>query len=301
MSRRRSIRSVAPGTTIAALAPALALALAAAGCGGSKRAGTDAAASTGGASANYLAAVTRAAYATDQVPGYKFAVTTTTRAGGNSVVVTGQGSINDRGSEGAASLQADGKTIEEVIEKPYLYVKVPSGSGTSATQGKPWVRADLSTFSQSFGSSSFGAGSSNPTEVLSYLKAAGAVTRAGQGNVRGVDSTHYHAEIDLAHFASAAPAKERAAARRAGQAFERITGAKKLPMEVWIGDGRVTRVSLSFSLCAPEGRVQEAIDIDLYDYGRQPVVAPPPASQVSDVDAKIKADLVKGLAQLSCH
>jgi hypothetical protein len=299
MSSRRPIPSVALGAAIVALA--LALALAAAGCGATKSAGTDDSASSGGASAAYLATVTRAAYATDQVPGYKFAVTTTTRAGGNSVVVSGQGSINDRGSEGTASLQAEGKTIEEVIEKPYLYVKVPDGAGTSATQGKPWVRADLSTFSQSFGSSSFGAGSSNPTEVLSYLKAAGAVTRVGQGDVRGVDSTHYHAEIDLARFAVAAPAKERTAARRAGQAFERITGAKTLPMDVWIGGGRVTRASMSFSLCAPEGRVQEAIDIDLYDYGRQPVVAPPPASQVSDVDARIKAELAKSIAQLSCH
>ena len=233
------------------------------------------------------------------MPGYKFTVTTTTRIGANSASVIGTGSIDGRGSAGTASLQIEGKTIEEGIEKPYLYVKAPSSANT--TQGKPWVRADLSTFSQSFGSGSFGAGSSNPTEVLSYLKAAGAVMRVGEGDVRGSASTHYHAEIDLGHFASVAPANERAPRAGRGQTFERITGAKTLPMDVWIGGGRVTRVSFGFSLCSPEGRVQESIDFDLYDYGRQPVVAPPPASQVRDVDAQLKGEVAKSLAQLGCH
>jgi hypothetical protein len=268
---------------------------AAAGCGGGSGAGD------GAANASYLAAVTRAAYVTDRVPGYRFSITTSTQIAGKSIEVNGSGSINDRGSEGTASLQVEGKTINEVIAKPYLYVSVPSGASTSATHGKPWVRADLSTFSQAYGSSSVGAGSSNPTEVLSYLKSAGTVTRLGDEQVRGVSSTHYHALIDLAHFASAPPAGQLAATQRAAKTLERITGAKTLPMDVWIGAGRVTRLSMALSVCTPEGRVQESIGIDLYDYGRQPAVTPPPASQVTDVAAKLKSQVAKSLAQLGCH
>jgi hypothetical protein len=163
------------------------------------------------------------------------------------------------------------------------------------------VRADLSTFSQSYGSGSIGAGSSNPTEVLSYLKAAGTVTRLGEEQVRGVSSTHYRALIDLTHFGDSAPAGHRGAARRAGKLLERVTGAKTLPMDVWIGAGRITRIKLAFSVCLSQGRLQETLGMDLYDYGRQPVVSPPPASQVTDVAAKLKSEVAKSLAQLGCH
>ncbi len=282
-----------------ALAAAAGLAgLAAGGCGGGGGGGGS---SSSDASASYLAAVTRAAYATDRVPGYKFAIETTTEVGGKSIAVEGTGSINDRGSEGAASLQFDGKTINEVIEKPFLYVSVPSGANTRTTKGKPWVRADLSTFSQPYGSASIGPSSSNPTEVLSYLQSAGTVTRVGSEEVRGVASTHYHALIDLARFALAAPAGQRVAAQRVGQMLERVTGAKTLPMDVWIGGGRIARVSLAFSLCSSEGRVHESISTDLYDYGRQPVVTPPAASEVTDIAAELKSEVTKSLAQLGCH
>jgi hypothetical protein len=272
----------------------VAVLLGVAGCGKSG-------AGNGAANASYLAAVTRAAYATDRVPGYKFSIAIDMQLAGQSTKVEGGGTINDGGSEGTASLQVEGKTINEVIAKPYLYVSVPDGGDTRVTHGKPWVRADLSTFSQSYGSSSFGGGSSNPTEVLSYLKAAGTVTRVGEEQVRGVASTHYHALIDLAHFADSAPAAQRATLRRAGKLLERITGAKTLPTDVWIGAGRITRVGLAFSLCTPQGRLQEALSMDLYDYGRQAVVSPPPASQVTDIAAKLKSDVAKGLSQLGCH
>lgn len=280
----------------------------AAGCGGgghgspsSGSASSSGTSPSSAANASYLAAVTRAAYATDQVPGYKFSITIGTKLAGNDSTVEGSGTINDRGSEGTATLYVAGKTINEVIAKPYLYVSVPGTADKRVTHGKPWVSADLSTFSQSYGSSSIGAGSSNPTEVLGYLKSAGTVTRSGEEQVRGVTSTHYHALIDLAHLADSAPAGERAAARRAGKLFERISGAKRLPMDVWIGAGRVTRIELAYSLCTPQGHLQETMSIDLYDYGRQPVVSPPPASQVTNIAAKVKSEVAQGLAQLSCH
>ncbi|HEX3433973.1 MAG TPA: hypothetical protein VHT25_07925 [Solirubrobacteraceae bacterium] len=275
--------------------------LVAAGCGGGGHGAAATNAGNGAANPAYLAAVTRAADATDQIPGYKFSITSTTQANGKNVEVSGTGSINDRGSEGAARLQVEGKTIEEVISKPYLYVSVPSGSGTNVTHGKPWVRADLSTFSQSFGSSSIGAGSSNPSEVLSYLRAAGTVTRVGDDQVRGVSSTHYHALIDLSRFASALPPSQQVAGRKEGKLLERVTGAKTLPMDVWIGAGRIDRVALAFSLCTQQVRVQETLSMDIYDYGRQPAVTPPQASQVTDIAAKLKSDVAKALAQLGCH
>jgi hypothetical protein len=297
MGENDAVSRILGALSLAACTGAL---LAAAGCGGGGHVAATAG-DNGAANPAYLAAVTRAADATDQVPGYKFSLTARTQLAGKSFEVTGGGSINARGSEGAVRTQVEGKTVEEVISKPYLYISVPSGGGTSLTRGKPWVRADLTTFTQSFGSSSVGAGSSNPSEVLSYLRAAGTVTRVGDEQVRGVSSTHYHALIDLARFASAVPAGQRAAARKEGKLLERVTGAKTLPMDVWIGAQRIDRIALAYSLCTQEGRLRETLSMDLYDYGRQPVVTPPPASQVTDIDAKLKSGVAKALAQLGCH
>lgn len=256
--------------------------------------------STSAAGQDYLAAVTRAAYTTERVPGYKFAVTSTTQVGEESATVHGSGSISDGGSQGTASIEFDGKKLNEVIDKPYFYVSVPPSAKSDVTHGKSWLRAELSTFSQSLGSSSFGEGSSNPSEMLSYLRAAGTVTRAGEEQVRGVDATHYHAVIDFDRFAAGVPPAQRAAARHGGQLLQRMTGAKTLPMDVWVGAGRVRRIATSMSLCTPEGRLQESVSIDLYDYGSQPVPSPPPADQVADVGARVKDQLKKSLAKLRC-
>ncbi|HUA75542.1 MAG TPA: hypothetical protein VL988_12360 [Solirubrobacteraceae bacterium] len=281
-------------TTAIGTAALLSAATLAAGCG------SDHGVASPSATPDYLAAVTRAAYTTEQVPGYKFALTTSVSLAGKSATGQGGGTIAEGGSQGTAGVEVEGTKVEEVIDKPYLYVRTPSAASSRLTHGKPWLRIDLSTFSQSLGSNSFGAGSSNPAEVLSYLRAAGTVTRVGEEQVRGVDSTRYHAVIYLGRFVSAVPPSQRAAGRRAGKLLERITGAKTLPMDVWVGGGRVTRISFTFPACTPEGRLQDSLSMDLYGYGPQPAVKPPPADQVADVDAQVKAQVQRSLAQLHC-
>jgi hypothetical protein len=269
------------------------------GCGGAGS-GSDSGSTASASGRDYLAAVTRAAYTTEQVPGYKFALTIKVSIGDKTVTGQGGGTIADGGSQGSANVEVEGTKVGEVIDKPYIYVRTPSGSDSDITHGKPWLRLDLSTFSQSLGGGSFSGGSSNPTEVLSYLRAAGTVSRVGDEQVRGVDSTRYHAAIDLSRFGAAVPRAQRAAARRAGKLLERITGAKTLPMDVWVGNGRITRISFSLSTCTPKGRVNESLSMDLYAYGPQPAVTPPSADQATDVDAQVKAQVQQGLAQLHC-
>jgi hypothetical protein len=284
---------------IAATAGLLSLAAVATGCGSSGGSGSGS--TTAAADHDYLAAVTRAAYTTERVPGYQFAMTIKVSIGGKTATGQGGGTIADGGSQGTADVEVEGTKVDEVIDKPYIYVRTPSGSDSKITHGKPWLRLDLSTFTQSLGSGSFSGGSSNPAEVLSYLRAAGTVTRVGEEQVRGVDSTRYHAVIGLGRFAAAVPSAQRAAARRTGKMLERVTGAKTLPMDVWVGNGRVTRIAFSLSACTPKGRLQESLSMDLFGYGgSQPAVTPPPADQVTDVDAQVKAQVQQGLAQLGC-
>jgi hypothetical protein len=281
----------------AIMAAAVAVALIAVGCGGG-------ASNPSNADASYLAAVTRAAYTTDQVPGYRFDVGVTSKQGEKSVHLDGSGAISERGAQGSLDMQVEGKTLTEIIDKPYVYIKASEVGDSGLAKGKPWIRADLNVLSESFGGGSLSGGSADPTQTLSFLKSAGTVTRVGSEQVRGAPATHYHAVIEFARYVATAEPSQAGAARRYGELLERATGSDTLPMDVWIdGQGRVSRMSFTLSLCSPAGgRLQESLNMELYGYGeQQPVLNPPSSSQVTDVSAELKAQLAKGLAQLSCH
>jgi hypothetical protein len=280
------------------LAACSALALAAAGCGG---AGHGSASSTSPSGGVYLAAIAKAADVTGQVPGYKFELTSSTSFAGQSFSVHGTGSIDDRGRQGSISMQVEGKTLSEIISRPYVYVEVPSGSGGSLAGDKPWLRTDIGTFTESFGGSSLGSSSADPTQTLSFLKAAGTVAKLGVENVRGVPATHYHATVELARYPPTVKGGDRAAASRYVQTVKRITGSDTLPIDVWIdSQSHVRRIALSLRLCSPQGKIDESLDMTLYDYGPQPAVEPPPASQVADIGRRLGAEAEKNLQKLHC-
>lgn len=273
-----------------------ALALAASGCGGG---GTTSGAGTDGQRGVYLAAVTKAAEVTGQVPGYKFALTSTTRFGDQSFALSGTGAMDEGGAQGQMSMQVAGKTLSEVIDRPYVYVALPSGSDAAA--GKQWVRANIDTFAQSFGGSSLGSSATDPAQTLSFLKAAGTVSKLGVQDVRGTPATHYHAIVQLDRYAGAMKPADRKAAAGYVATVKRITGSSVLPLDVWIDEqSRVRRVALSLRLCAPQGTIDESIDMTLYGYGRQPAVQPPPASQVQDIGDRLGAEVAHNLQQLHC-
>jgi hypothetical protein len=85
------------------------------------------------------------------------------------------------------------------------------------------------------------------------------------------------------------------------QTVKRITGSDTLPIDVWIdGQSHVRRIALSLKLCSPQGKIDESIDMTLYDYGPQPAVEPPPASQVADIGDRLGAEAEKNLQKLHC-
>jgi len=60
------------------------------------------------------------------------------------------------------------------------------------------------------------------------------------------------------------------------------------------------------SLCSRAGTIATAVTIDLYDYGHQAAVVPPPAAQVLDITSQLGAGIASGSgsssasAQLGC-
>ena len=83
--------------------------------------------------------------------------------------------------------------------------------------------------------------------------------------------------------------------------LERMTGQSTLPVDVWIdGSNRVRRLAMQMSLCSPVGTVSESFQMDLYDYGRQPPVHVPAASEVTDLTSQLSSHTTQALQQLHC-
>ncbi len=281
----RLVRSLASVAIVAA-------ALLGVGCGGGG--------SVKGAGSADVTSVTDAAYVSDLAPGYQFDLSLTAGTAGHSFAITGTGAIDDHAKRGQISMTVKGVTVSEVIASPYIYVEVPS---TASSTGPRWVKANLNAYSQAVGGGDpLGGSSANPSQLLGFLKAAGAVSVVGSEDVRGTSTTHYHATIDLARYATVLAASEGAKAKRYAELLERMTGGATMPMDVWIDSAkRVRRIAFTLNVCTPEGRLTESMSMDLYGYGHQIPVASPPPGNVPDITAQMTSGLASVLPKLSCH
>ena len=122
-----------------------------------------------------------------------------------------------------------------------------------------------------------------------YLRgASGAIDELRHEKVRGIDTTHYRATIDINKAAAAAPDTARAAIKQISETF----GIVRVPVDAWIDDdGRARRISETIdysraksSPTLPANSLPKRVQVTLeyYDFGT-PVTAPvPPSDQVAD-------------------
>jgi hypothetical protein len=273
---------------------ALAAAVTVALSGGNARNG--AAGSSGAAT---FTPVERAAYVTGRQPGFKFAMQLTGSAAGQTFTVGGTGSINPPG-RGSLQMSVAGVSVSEVFAYPDVYIRMPQLSATTLAP-TPWIKLSLTPVLQSTGATSSLGSSTDPSQLLDYLKASGSVALVGGEWVRGVATTHYHALVDLDRYPSVLPPNLRSLAQKQSSLVERMTGQSTLPFDVWIdGQRRVRRLAMQMSLCSPVGRISESLQMDLYDYGRQPPVTVPDPSQVTDLTSQLTGRMSHALQQVHC-
>jgi hypothetical protein len=65
-------------------------------------------------------------------------------------------------------------------------------------------------------------------------------------------------------------------------------------------NGLVRRLALDLSVCSSVGTVDATLSMDLYDFGRQPAVAAPPASEVTDITGTLASQVAQSSQQLGC-
>jgi hypothetical protein len=191
-----------------------------------------------------------------------------------------------------SQLGLPGPPIDAVFDNMTVYENLPRTLIPQMPAGKSWVKVDLAAAGRSIGVDVNALSQSqagDPSQTLAYLRgASGDVTRVGTEDVRGTQTTHYRAVLDLNKAADQSPG-----AREAIKSAINALGSSKQPADVWVdAQGRLRRmryiVDLSKSKVAastPGVPTSLTFTLELFDFGVPVQAAVPPPDQVVDLGA----------------
>ncbi len=254
-----------------------------AGCGSSSSGGGGG----GGTRADAFTLVTATAAKTIAAKNAKVAFTVKLDTTASDVTVNGTGVMDLAQNTFRLSLplpagSAVKGTIDEVGVGGIIYMRLPAAA-RSKTGGREWVSIDPAKL---IGATKSAASSYNE-DLTSNLNALRAISRqvtvVGKQDVRGVQTTHYRANIDLAKAG-----KLRGVQAQTLATYQAALG-NTLPEDVYLdSQGRARRVSVTITPktgtpAAAELR-SESVSIDFYDFGQADTsgITAPPKSQTID-------------------
>ena len=202
-------------------------------------------------------------------------------AGGHIVFKSQEGELamQVNGVPGAAAGGlGEGATISERFVAGKMFMGSPAFAG-KLPAGASWVELDLAAAEKKLGldPSALSSGQSNPAQFLEYLRASGGgVTVTGTERVRGVETTRYSGTIDLHKI----PGADSAAAKQAIDGIVAATGTSTIPVQAWVDSKKlIRRFSLAMPLTLGGQRIETRITEEFFDFGPQPAVQAPAASE----------------------
>ncbi len=187
--------------------------------------------------------------------------------------------------QAAAVLGGGSLQIDEIVDHSAIYMRLPSAVAGTISGGKPWFKVDLQNV-PGFSSLQSAPGSSDPSQVLEYLRAASdSVIAEGRERVDGHTTTHYRALLDLGKVPDAVPPSYRAAAQQAMATLSKSLPVSTLPVDVWIDRHHlVRRIVMNISATtSTQQTMNVSMTVDVLKYGPQPRPVPPPDSEVQDM------------------
>jgi hypothetical protein len=151
--------------------------------------------------------------------------------------------------------------------------------------GDRWIKVDVAKEAKKEGvdvQALMNSTQADPSQTLAMLTASTDARPVGYERVRGILTTHYTFNIDLARLA-----KEHKELRETYDNVRKLTGISSYPAEAWIDKaGRVRRLKIDMSYTTPTGGAfRMSMTEDLYAFGIRVDIRPPDASQVLDVSA----------------
>jgi hypothetical protein len=171
-----------------------------------------------------------------------------------------------------------------------LYAKLPASLAGHVPGNKPWLAINLNSLTKSATGSTLSqlqsTSQSDPSNLLAYLNGISATGahRVGTATTRGVPTTEYAVNVDLAKALAKAPA----AARKGLRAGIKSLGTSTIPMKVWVDHSQLVR-QLSFAIKAPAATATQGsstavtMTMQLFDFGTPVHVTAPPKSQQYNV------------------
>jgi hypothetical protein len=283
----------------AAAAVAAAITIALAGCGSSGSSSKPA-----GGSSDAGSAVVRAADVTGASSGYRFQATMNIASASTPLRATMSGTILSASNRGAVALRervlGHSVNVSERYSGKTYWVSVAGIPGASALTSRPWLKYNLGSTLNQLGVGGLPSGGSNPTQFLTYLKAAGAdAQKLGSQTVRGIATTHYAVTVNLNNYARLVPSADRAAARKSIGRLISTIGSSTMHMQVWIDHHNLARrLSLSFPECVAQQHLRVGMTMDLFDFGTKATVTLPADAQSYDITSLVDGQLAN--QKLAC-
>jgi hypothetical protein len=216
---------------------------------------------------------------------------------------TGQGTMELDLGDFLGGFMGGGKDaghIEMILDGKTVYMKSPLFSELSGSD-KEWLKADAADLEDGSGGGLAPGMSGDPAKFLDFLKGASdGLDEVGREDVRGVSTTHLHAELDIAKLMEDASPADRTDLEESLGSLGADGTFDSIPADAWVDDqGYVRRFELvfDFSKLADGGTgsgskmelagVTMTMTIELYDFNEPVEVQVPDAADVGELDPSV--------------
>lgn len=205
---------------------------------------------------------------------------------GQRSTLSGQAALdfaNDASSTKVNAPGPTGDTETRTIENT-LYRKIPKQQRAQVPGKKPWIKINLKTvWQQQYGNRAkqmLDNPPSDPIGMLSYLRGVTKAQESGNAQVRGTQTTHYKAKVDLKQAAKGQGPQVEQRMQQLGKQL----GGRPLSIQVWLdGQDRVRRLKTTL----PASRGSVVLTEEFYDYGASLQVSPPAEGKTAGVTKQV--------------
>jgi hypothetical protein len=231
--------------------------------------------------------VARAAERTAKAGGAAFTVNGTTTGPQATIALAGDGVQDERGNaeiEFEVSAAGEKATMRQVIAGEEIFMSSDLFK-EDLPDDKEWIKIDLRRVAGDLGLENAPQTSgTDPRESLRNLRAVGDVETVGTEEVRGVETTHFKATVEVRRLPELVEPSERSAARRAVDRLIKLTGNDVQKTEVWVDDrDYVRRIREQFSMKGPgDEQLENDITIEYSDFGKRVSIEVPAESEALD-------------------
>lgn len=228
--------------------------------------------------ADTLRLVGAASQAAAEAGSYRMEMDVSVKASGLAVDVSGRFDLAADGSaRGEMELPGSG-TIRMLVTDGHGWFELPEGSPMRAG-GKRWVGFPVPAGAAEV--------TQDPLDFLQLLSGAGEVLDLGADEVRGVDTRHYRAELDPDALAALVESSQPGLV--GAEQLRQLGGAGRL--ELWLDEDDLPR---RLRAVFEADRMTMTMSFELFEYGVDVDVTPPPAAEVLEVGSHQEAGPLMG-------